>query len=116
MALNCSPIAMAATKRQLTRDWSDTQAGSRLEARRLVGAYRPVPPIFEKTGRALLQGSPFHSRAIGRPWIATHLGHSSARIASDTSPVTARTRVAWCVCATTDEEKENAGRADSDDC
>jgi enoyl-CoA hydratase/carnithine racemase len=96
MALNCSPIAMAAAKRQVYRDWSGTLADSRLEARSLIRALQKASPDFTESIRSFVEERPARfegyrevrdSDALAKE--AVHPGWDSTMIAPDqeaTSP------------------------------
>jgi enoyl-CoA hydratase/carnithine racemase len=67
MATNCSPVAMAAAKRQVYQDWGRALPESRIGARRLVGALRTDSPDFREGLQSFVERRPARFAGHGEP-------------------------------------------------
>ncbi len=58
IAVNCSPIAVAAAKRQVYRDWERSLPESRLEARKMVGLLKDASDDFREGVQSFVERRP----------------------------------------------------------
>jgi enoyl-CoA hydratase/carnithine racemase len=66
IATHCSPIALAAAKRQVYQDWSRSLTESRLHARALVGQLKGVSSDFREGVQSFVDKRPAHFGAYGQ--------------------------------------------------
>jgi enoyl-CoA hydratase/carnithine racemase len=65
IATQCSPVAVAAAKRQVYEDWDRTLAESRLESRRLVGVLKAASPDFREGVQSFVERRPARFASFG---------------------------------------------------
>jgi enoyl-CoA hydratase/carnithine racemase len=66
IAENCSPIAVAAAKAQVYRDWTRALADSRLESHRLVGELKKASSDFREGVESFVEKRPARFEALSR--------------------------------------------------